>query len=469
MTIDGHDVGTFTYEDCQSGCDDLPVHAGSLVEVSDQAHGGVTTKQHTVTDLETTSVNTATNVVTGIGTGPVSVWVSGGGPSLQVTGGGTWQADFSGQSDLAGGAQGDSSQTDSDGDSTHAAWETPRLSIQRQQDMIVGQGGWVEGDTVTVVIDDPTDQHDRTLSAIAGTRDIGMDSWDVSDGQPLEPGYTITSTQCPDGYWVCWAPQNMVMVQAFDLSDPAFQAVFGSDPAPDQYEAIWGSGNVPVVNGLAAAVEFTGMYHLSPDGTVEMRYPNASDHLVLIRYFDAELGEQVVVAKTSTAAALVDRGDGILVGDPLTFRLWDAVNEPDEQAEAALILLEDLGSTDPNIADAIDALDDALDPTVWADDGTLEDGASGVFQDLAKAANELGKIGDSSTAVSEVVAAVLDTARGLAQAEVDLALEFVPQSPHTAKALAEIQRAAEDEGLGKYDDAIKHYKQAWVFAGKALA
>lgn len=35
--------------------------------------------------------------------------------------------------------------------------------------------------------------------------------------------------------------------------------------------------------------------------------------------------------------------------------------------------------------------------------------------------------------------------------------------------VAEMQWAAEDEGVGRYDDTLKHYKHAWVFAGKALA
>ncbi len=280
--------------------------------------------------------------------------------------------------------------------------------------------------------------------------------------------FTSDPAECPDPLSFCWVRENMVMVQGFDLNDPDFQAAFGADPAPDQYPAIWDSGGVPVVEGLAAAVEFTGMYYLSANGTAVVRYPTVSDHLVLIRYFDAELLDHVVLGQVSDAADLVDHEDGVLVGPGIEFRLWDEANSAGEQVEAAQSLLEGLGSGDANIEQAIGAINDALDPELWIDHDTLVDGATAVFQDFSKAALELGKVDNPPAAVADAVAALVDTAHGLAQAAVEQALAQAPDSPFTTKALAEMQKAAVDEATGEYDNAIKHYRLAWGFATQAL-
>ena len=55
---------------------------------------------------------------------------------------------------------------------------------------------------------------------------------------------------CPAPLSFCWLPENLVMIQAFDLADPDFQAAFPNFTEAD-YAAIWASG-------FAVAVEWTG-------------------------------------------------------------------------------------------------------------------------------------------------------------------------------------------------------------------
>jgi branched-chain amino acid transport system substrate-binding protein len=70
----------------------------------------------------------------------------------------------------------------------------PRLHIGPPS-AIIGQGGWIDGDTVMVVIDDPNDPVDRTLTAIAGSDEIHGDSWRIEDESlGLEPGFIITAS-----------------------------------------------------------------------------------------------------------------------------------------------------------------------------------------------------------------------------------------------------------------------------------
>ncbi len=76
--------------------------------------------------------------------------------SLTVTadGSGNWVADFSGLTDLTYASDGNSMQTDADGDATWDFWQSPRFGVSPVHDWVGSMSPWAPGSTVSLTIED---------------------------------------------------------------------------------------------------------------------------------------------------------------------------------------------------------------------------------------------------------------------------------------------------------------------------
>ncbi|NNF65462.1 MAG: hypothetical protein HKN07_14550, partial [Acidimicrobiia bacterium] len=160
ISINGADAGTHALDEWGNfdgntyGLSfDLPV--GATVVVSD----GATTKDHIVTNLAVTAVDEIANTVTGSADPGdiIDVWDHGEGRSVQVTAGastGVWIADFDGLVAFGPGTNGNSGETDADGDQTYAFWGVPdpRFKAGVDDDSLSGWD-WLPNSTVDVTVD----------------------------------------------------------------------------------------------------------------------------------------------------------------------------------------------------------------------------------------------------------------------------------------------------------------------------
>ena len=162
---------------------------GHVVTVSD----GTNTKTHTVTNLFVDSVDVPGDVVSGRADAGTSVHVEvhGDGSNLTITadGSGNWTADFSGMTDLTYLSDGESQQTDYDGDSTWVRWATPRFAVGPDDDWVVSWWPWTPGATISLTIEDGS----GVVYADSQTADTDgnflFNLWGVFD---LQRGHVVT-------------------------------------------------------------------------------------------------------------------------------------------------------------------------------------------------------------------------------------------------------------------------------------
>jgi hypothetical protein len=127
---------------------------GQVVTVTD----GTTTKSHQVLDLYADVVDVAADTVTGRADpgAEVRVWVheTGAGVDATADGSGVWTADFSGVADLTATSNGNSQQTDEDGDATWDFWATPSFEVSPDDERVQSLSRWSPGSTVTLTVED---------------------------------------------------------------------------------------------------------------------------------------------------------------------------------------------------------------------------------------------------------------------------------------------------------------------------
>lgn len=181
-----------------------------IVTVSD----GVSTKTHSVTGVDITGVDEATEIVTGIAApgSTVQVWVSSGGessPTREVTAtpGGVWTANFAiegeggwgGTWDIAPGTQLTAGQWDEDGDHTVDNWRisAPGFGVNPFDDSVWGMD-WTPGGQVTITMDDGNPDVSPDFETTASVEDDGSFGMgtrdDQGEGFDIQPGMLITVT-----------------------------------------------------------------------------------------------------------------------------------------------------------------------------------------------------------------------------------------------------------------------------------
>jgi hypothetical protein len=178
----------------------LDIVPGMTIEVTQ----GDVTKTHVVTSLAIVGVDTESEVMTGTADGPFDIWVhdTEAWRHLEHTGG-TWSIDWSvpafdeagnGTADLEPGSNGNSNECDDDGDCTWASWNVanPAFSVETPHQVWSHGEGWVEGSTVTLVVDDDDDPNDVPLftDTIVVER-WGPEPWDVGWGFDLTDRFEI--------------------------------------------------------------------------------------------------------------------------------------------------------------------------------------------------------------------------------------------------------------------------------------
>ena len=179
----------------------LDLVAGDKVEATQ----GDVTKTHDVTNLAITAIDVDTEIMTGTADGPLDVWVHDTDAQRHVDhdGVGEWTVDWSipgpneGEevtADLEPGSNGNSNECDDDGDCTWADWRVanPSFSVETPFYVWSHGEGWVEGRTVTVMVDDNDDPTDGILhNDSALVERWGPEPWEVGWSLELEDGFEI--------------------------------------------------------------------------------------------------------------------------------------------------------------------------------------------------------------------------------------------------------------------------------------
>lgn len=114
------------------------IQPGHIVVVTD----GVTTKEHIVTNLAVTSVDTQSDTVSGTADAgdqiEVAIFDTDCYQIVAADESGNWRADFSGLCDIAPGTGGAATEPDEDGDRTHIDWNVPTFHINVDIDIKPG-------------------------------------------------------------------------------------------------------------------------------------------------------------------------------------------------------------------------------------------------------------------------------------------------------------------------------------------
>ncbi len=144
-------------------------------------------------------------------------------------------------------------------------------------------------------------------------------------------------------------------------------------------------------------------------------------------------------------------------------------------AQTALSVLT-VASTDSKLQDAIDTINDALDPAIWFSPTAL--GASSgqkYFDSLKKAANTLEGIAKdkktpaaAASAVQEALVAVATASQKIANDALTAAVAAGVASKNLNDVQKEIANGDKSMTPDKYDTAIDHYGKAWTAAVKAI-
>ncbi|AJW70265.1 HYR domain-containing protein [Nitrosopumilus adriaticus] len=149
------------------------------------------------------------------------------------------------------------------------------------------------------------------------------------------------------------------------------------------------------------------------------------------------------------------------------------------QKEAQISFLEALTDDAPkkthkDLEKAIKSIEKSIDDKLWETDVTLtEKHGHKVFDEEKSAVKDLLKIqkDDDSTDVSQVIKALVDVDRELAQDAIDAATVFAGDKKvdkELEKANDEMKKAQEELDDDKPDKAIDKFKKAWEHAQKAI-
>jgi hypothetical protein len=124
---------------------------------------------------------------------------------------------------------------------------------------------------------------------------------------------------------------------------------------------------------------------------------------------------------------------------------------------------------DNRIANAIEDIEDSLNPAYWVDDFHLTDQGNKVFDAEKKAVSDLMKVNGPAEAEADVVvAALVEVDERLATTAINEAVAAGGSEKFINKALRQMEEAELDLNQDRPDKAIDHYKQAWRFAQKAM-
>jgi hypothetical protein len=141
--------------------------AGDYIAMTDTTM----TKQHTVTSLDVTSIDTGNDIVSGTAAPFTDVEVSVSNPAyviknVSADSSGDWQADFSLDVDIDIGANGSAKQVDADGDGTDDTWSLfpPTIDAYPLDDVMDGYN-WPDGSTVHLCINSTGFASDATIPA----------------------------------------------------------------------------------------------------------------------------------------------------------------------------------------------------------------------------------------------------------------------------------------------------------------
>ncbi|MBV6396821.1 MAG: hypothetical protein HFACDABA_02423 [Anaerolineales bacterium] len=247
-TVTADSGGTARFDDVGG----IDLAAGVYVAMND----GTTYKDHTVTILALTSVNQASDTVSGTTTSGnfVNTWVecSPGNTATRYVwadGGGNWTADYSvvgiqpeeqTTCDIQPGSHGEVMEPDAEADHTDIDWSIPdpKFSAHPQEDTLHGFE-WPLGATMTIEIDDPavpgSPDFSDTTTVVAAPWDPNQTYFYIEAGPAydLKPGDTVSVT---DGSTTkTHTVRDIVITDA----DPLTDTVAGStDDSADIYTEI---------------------------------------------------------------------------------------------------------------------------------------------------------------------------------------------------------------------------------------
>ena len=138
--------------------------------------------------------------------------------------------------------------------------------------------------------------------------------------------------------------------------------------------------------------------------------------------------------------------------------------------------LTTLTDADINRLESIaDDLTDALDTAVWKNGDYLNpDEGQQVFDSLKGVAQKLmamlkdGKSQVADSTATQLLVAITDVSRILANASIGQARTMAPSSKDLVTATNQLSAAESAAGAAKYDAAIDSFKKAWQAAEKAI-
>jgi len=215
--------------------DNFDLQRGQVVTISD----GTITKAHTVMPLYVNGVNVNEDTIFGRADADteVDVWVHGDGNRLVKAGdGGSWIANFTGQTDITYKNDGGSAQYDDDGDGTGVWWNSPRIQVAPEDDWVQSQRTWTPGSTITLTIKagGTVKYTDSQIADEDGNFNFNL--WDVFD---LKRGQEVIVS---DGMST---KTHVVMPLYVDVVNVATDTISGRGDASSDVE-VWvhGDGNV---------------------------------------------------------------------------------------------------------------------------------------------------------------------------------------------------------------------------------
>jgi hypothetical protein len=107
---------------------------------------------------------------------------------------------------------------------------------------------------------------------------------------------------------------------------------------------------------------------------------------------------------------------------------------------------------------AMGRINEALDPSLWADASHLNSQGQKVFESLRQAIGELLKVANPSPAVTSAIQLLLDIARQLASDAINVAQAA---GRNVTQARAFLTDGDAHRASGDVDGAMQRYKQAW--------
>jgi hypothetical protein len=364
--------------------DGFDVQRGHIVTVSD----GTATKSHTVQNYFVDGIDVAADTVFGRadpGT-DVHVWVHQDDSNLTVTtdGAGNWVADFSGLTDLTYLSDGNSMQSDDDGDGTWVFWTSPRFTASPDDDWVGSTAPWTPGSTVSLTIEDGSGIIYADSQTVAGDGNFNFNLWEVFD---VQRGHIVTVS---DG---TTTKTHTVTNLFVDGIDAAADTVFGrADPGTDVDVWLHQDGsNVTVTadgsgNWVADFSATSDLTYASDGGAQQTDADGDSTGVwwagptFTVAPDDDWIGSMSRWTPGSTVSLTIEDGSGVVYADSQTvdsmgnfnFNLWEAFD-----VERGHIVTVSDGTT-TKIHTVIDLFVDGIDVTAdtvygRADPGTQVD------------------------------------------------------------------------------------------------